>query len=345
MRLCLLFLWAVLGVARAGEAVGLEFRFDSEFARAASAAVAAGGADAAATERLRALPAMAAMVRKNRLPNADAFIASLDRLAAQPAAREAARSVAAELALPGGGKYAAVAQQVSALLRVYVPPGFAARLNVVFVYGGNAGGFAFEDVPDDVYVNLARFTQASSQELAETVAHELFHAVQTHVMPLPPTANAQTPASQAGPLWMRRVLYDLLQEGTAELFTHPAAERPASAYSERSKRRSERNAQRQRGMVSLLETVAWRLRYAPPRDEDAYDRIYALLFYGDWDEPAYDLGWIMAHTIEQHDGQAAIFRLLQGEPKQFVLRYAELARGNPQLPQFGEDFLQALRAL
>ena len=141
------------------------------------------------------------------------------------------------------------------------------------------------------------------------------------------------------------LLNDLLQEGTAELFTHPLADRPANGYSTRSKTRIERNTKRMEGIVTMVETIGLRLLANPPRDEDGYEAIYGLLFYGSFDEPAYDLGWIMASTIERHDGKAAVFALLKGEPKQFLLRQRLVAQQDAKLPKFSEEFVRAVRAL
>jgi hypothetical protein len=326
-------------------AAALEFGFDYELARLISHAVATGDFSDAALAAIRAHPATAAMVRKMRLKNGDELVAYLRGLAKDAATRDAARVVLADLARSDGGKYGPLANDVTRQLAQYVPSRFAGRLKVYFIFGGNASGFAFDDDADNVYVNLARFTQASTRELAETVAHELFHAVQTHVMTTPPRPAPGTPANATGAVWMKRLVYDLVQEGTAELFTHPVAERPASAYSERSKARIERNAKRIRGIVALFETTALRLRLAPPRDEDAYDAIYGLLFYGNFDETGYDLGWLMATTIEKRDGKDAIFALLKDDPAQFVLRYQAIATADAALPKFGDEFIEAVRAL
>jgi hypothetical protein len=323
----------------------LEFGFDAGLAKVAAQAVAAGEFDDATLAAIRAHPASAAMVRKMQLKGVDDLAAHFRKLAANPAARDAARLVSAELASADAGKVGPLAAVVTRQLRAYLPPQFAARLKVWFIFGGNASGFAFDDVPDDVYVNLANYTQATTEELAETVSHELFHAVQTHVMTVPPRPASGMALAATGPVWMKRLVYDLLQEGTAELFTHPVADRPATAYSGRSKARIERNGKRMRGIMTLFETTAWRVRLAPPHDENAYDRIYGALFYTDFDETGYDLGWLMASTIEKKEGKEAIFALLKEDPVQFVLRYQAIAATEPALPKFSDNFLEALRAL
>jgi hypothetical protein len=323
----------------------LQFGFDYQLARLVSQAVASDDFNDGALAAIRAHPAAAAMVRKMRLKDVGELENYLRRLPKDAAMRDAARAVLAELERADHGKYGPLAGNVTRQLVQYVPPQFAGRLNVIFIFGGNASGFAFDDDADDVYVNLARFTQASTQELAETVAHELFHAVQTHVMTTPPRPAPGMPASAAGPVWMKRLVYDLVQEGTAELFTHPIAQRPASPYSASGKARIEKNARRMRSIVTLFETTALRLRLAPPRDEDAYDAIYGLLFYGTFDEAGYDLGYLMASTIEQKHGRGAVFALLKDDPLQFVLRYQAIADADMALPGFGDEFLAAVRAL
>jgi hypothetical protein len=323
----------------AAPAATLEFTFDYELAKLVSQAIATGQFSDAALASVRAHPATAAMVRKMRLKSLDELVTYLRGLPKDPA-----RVVLADLARPDGGKYGPLAEAVTRQIGQYVPPQFAAKLKVYFIFGGNASGFAFDDDADNVYVNLARFTQASTEELAETVAHELFHAVQTHVMTVPPRPAPGMTPSATGPVWMKRLVYDLVQEGTAEIFTHPLGDRPASAYSARHKARIERNAKRIRGIITLFETTALRLRLAPPPDEDAYDRIYGLLFYGDFDETGYDLGWLMATTIEKREGKGAVFALLKDDPAQFVLRYQAIAAADPALPKFSDEFVRALTA-
>lgn len=331
-----------LGAAQAG---GLEFRFNDDAARLYSAAVQKGEIDPAGAEAIRRLPETAAMVRKMRLKDADAFVEYLRGLGRDARQVELAARVRAEFGQDNGGKFTLAASEVTRQLMAYLPSEFSARLTVHFIFGGNATGFAFDDVHDDVYVNLARFTQATAEELAEVVSHELFHAVQAHVMTAPPRPTAGTPQAATGKTWMNRLLYDLVQEATAELFTHPIANRPATPFSTRGKERIERNLARIRNIAALMETSSLRLLLAPPRDEDQYDRIYGMLFYGDFGDLGYDMGWVMANAIERKDGKQAIFRLLQGEPKQFVLRYQQIAESDPTLFRFNDDFLNAVRSL
>ena len=323
----------------------LVFRFDFAFAQEASLAMKDGEIDAQEAERIVKLPAAAAMVRKLKLKDSNALIEFLRKQAAGAKTKEAAAIVAAEFSRTDGGGYAQVAAEVTQMLKQYVPAQFSAKLNVYFIFGGSSGGFAFDDNADDVYVNLARFSKATSTDLAETVAHELFHAVQSHVMSSPPRPAPGAAQAATGPVWMNRLLYDLLQEGTAELLTHPVANRPASAHSARNVARIERNMGRMSGLMTLLETTAFRLLHTPPRDEDQYDGIYGLLFYGDYDEPAYDIGWTMASAIEKNDGRPAIFALLRSPPKQFILRYQQLAAADRALPRFSDEFIAAVRAL
>lgn len=351
-----LLLAALIGLPAAAGTVGaaptvapapasLEFTFDAGLAKLAARAVATGEFDEATLAAIRAHPASAAMVRKMQLKGIEDLIAYFRKLAANPASRDTARKVADDLARPDGGKLGPLAEAVTRQLRAYVPAQFAARLKVWFLFGSYSGGFAFDDVPDDVYVNLAKYTEATTEELAEIVSHELLHAVQIHVMPTPPRPARGMAVAATGPVWMKRLVYDLLQEGTAELFTHGVADRPATAHSGRGKARIERNSKRIRGIMTLFETTAWRLRLAPPRDEEAYDRIYGALFYTDFDETGYDLGWLMASTIEKKEGKGAIFELFKEDPVQFVLRYQAIAAQDPELPKFSDDFIVALRAL
>ncbi|WP_057263906.1 DUF5700 domain-containing putative Zn-dependent protease [Duganella sp. Root1480D1] len=331
-----------LGAAQAG---GLEFRFNDAPARLYSAAVKKGEIDAATAESIRRLPETAAMVRKMRLKDADAFIEYLRGMGRDARQVELASQLQAEFANEKDGKFAVAAAETTRQLKAYLPPEFSAKLTVHFLFGGNAMGFAFDDMHDDVYVNLARFTQATAEELAEVVSHELFHAVQSHVMTAPPRPPAGMAQAATGKVWMNRLLYDLVQEATAELFSHPIADRPVTPFSKRGKERIARNLGRIKNIAALMETSSLRLLLAPPRDEDHYDRVYGILFYGDFDDMGYDMGWVMANAIERKDGKQAIYRLLQGEPKQFVLRYQQIAESDPALFRFNEDFLAAVRAL
>ncbi len=334
----------------AAPAQGLEFAFDFEFAKLVSQAVNSQHFDEKSRAAIRALPATAGMVKKMHLKDADALIEHLRKLPANPTVKEAAAIVSVELAKQNAGTYAAVADEVRRQLRQYVPAEFAGRYRVLFVFGSGSMGFAFSEDPVNVYVDLAKFSTATTQELAETVAHELFHALQINVMP-PSPGSSVAPVSPglstaaAGAAWTNRLLYDLLQEATAELLNHPIVDRPDTAFSQRIRHRFERNAKRLPGLVALLETMGHRLYYAPPRDEAAYDRIYSLMFYMSFDETAYDLGWVMANAIEKKEGKAAIMGLLKQSPKHFVLRYQAIAEKDAALPKFSEEFLRIVRTL
>ena len=331
---------------RPSQPATLEFRFDYELAKIVSNAVVAGELDDKTATAVRALPATAAMVRKMKLKDTDEFLAYLRTLVKNPKVADAARLVASELSRTTGGKYETLGTDVTRQLREYVPPQFAARMTVHFIFGGYSGGFAFDDDPNNVYVNLAYLAQGSTQELSEIVAHELFHAVQAHEMSKPPRPAAGAGAAAAGHVWLNRLLYDLIQEGTAQLFIHPVASRPAtSAYSTGARNRIERNTKRIEGIATLFETIGFRLLLAPPHDETAYDRIYGLMFYTGFDEQAYYLGWVMATAIEQKEGKAAIFALLKDSPKRFILRYQTLAQADQKLPKFSDEFIRAVSTL
>lgn len=334
----------VLARAPTAAPAALELRFDYEMARQVSRALRNGGLDARTAPAVLALPAAAGMIKKMHFKDGDALAAHFQAMAKDPAAVAAAALVADELEKKDGGKYALLADEVTRQLRQYVPPAFAARLKVYFIFGSYSDGFAFGDDPYNVYVNLARFSTATVQELAETVAHELFHAVQIGSMGSPPGSIAPPPA-QAGNVWLNRLMYDLFQEGTAELFSHALANRPETPHSRRAYRRIARNAGRMAGIVDLFETAALRLALAPPANEDGYDRVYGLMFYTEFDETAYDLGWVMATAIEKKDGKPAIAALFKAPPKRFVLRYQEIALADATLPRFGDAFIRMVGAL
>ena len=350
-KIALLAITLVCLPARSAQAAqGLAFSFDYEFARVVSLAVKNKTFDEKSVAEIRALPATAAMMKKMNLKNADDLIAHLRQLSANAKASEAAAMVSAELAKKDAGTYAAIAKDVERQLQQYVPAQFAGRYSVVYVFGSPSMGFAFSEDPVNVYVDLGKFTTATPQELAETMAHELLHAVQINVMPPTPGSagapiSATLPTATAGAAWTNRLLYDLLQEGTAELLTHPVAERPPTIFSQRIVDRFHRNSKRMSGLVALLETLGHRLMLAPPSDEAAYDRLYALMFYMSFDETAYDLGWVMANAIEKKEGKAAIMGLLKQSPKHFVLRYQAIAIKDAALPEFSEEFLRIVRTL
>lgn len=322
----------------------LTFTFDYEMARLVSQAVRDGKFDAQTVAAVRATPAAAAMVRKMHLKDDDALVAYLRTLVGKPQMVAAAGPVADALAR-ADGKYAPLAAIVTRQLADYVPPSLAATLSVHFIFGGNSGGFAFDDDADNVYVNLAMLSQASTQEMAELVAHELFHAVQAHVMTPPPRPAAGAAPAGTGPIWLNRFLYDLEQEATAELFTHRLLERPETAYSGRDLARIARNTRRMKGITVMFESLGLRLLLAPPLDEDDYEGVYGLMFYTDFDALAYDMGWLMANAIEKKDGRPAIVGLLRAPPKRFLLRYQEIAETDSTLPKFSDAFVRAVAAL
>ncbi|MYM39432.1 DUF5700 domain-containing putative Zn-dependent protease [Duganella qianjiadongensis] len=323
--------------------LGIHFNFDFETARIVSKAVSTGDFDEAALNDFCTLPDAKAMIKKMRLNNCDALLLHLKGFRKSKKAIASAQLLTSELTRTDNGKYAPLAAEVLRQIKDYVPPEFSAHINVHFIFGSNSDGFTFDDVPDDVYVNLATFSEASVQELGETVAHELFHAVQAHIMRPESLPTAQGPASKTGPIWMNHLLVNLVQEGTAELFTHPVAERPPTPYSAQRKIGIERNAIRIHSLVTMFETLGWRLLFAPPNDEQAYDRIYGLMFYKNFDETAYDLGWLMASTIVKKDGKMAIFNLLKEEPKQFFLHYQTIALEDGNLPIFSDEFIEKIK--
>jgi len=325
--------------------MGVHFNFEFDSARIVSMAVSSGDFDEARFADFCTWPDAKALRKKMRLKDCDALLVHLKSLRKSKKTVAAAELVTSELSKPANGRYAPLAAEVTRQIREYIPSGFSANLNVHFIFGSHSGGFAFDDVPDDVYVNLARFSDATTQELAETVAHELFHAVQTHVMKPESLPKTSGPAATTGRVWLNHLLANLAQEGTAELFTHPIADRATTPYSSRRKLGIERNTSRIHSLVQMFETLGWRLLYVPPNDEDAYDQIYGLMFYTDFDETAYDLGWLMASTIATKDGKMAIFELLKQEPKNFLLRYQAIARADGKLPVFSDEFMRAVAAI
>ena len=340
----IILLLSIIGGASAGVAAQT-VQFDYAHATLVSKAVQSGNFDAATVEAIHALPETQAITRKLRLKDDNANLDYLRKLHGDAAAVEAAGSVTADLARAHGGRFGPVAGEVTRQLKQYVTAQFSAQLHVHFIFGSNSGGFTLDGAPNDVYVNLAMFSQATALELSEMVAHELMHAVQANIMRSPPQPAAGAARADAGPAWLNRHLYDLEQEGTAELFTHQVANRPASAYSAGNKARIVRNTARMWSIARMFESLGWRLYTAPPADEDAYDRIYTLMFTTDFDETAYDLGWLMASTIEKHDGKAALFALFKEEPKQFLLRYQALALADGNLPSFSDAFVNIVKAL
>ena len=232
-----------------------------------------------------------------------------------------------------------LAAQIGESFRAY---GKFLGLSTAVVFGGASSGFAFGG--DDVYVNLGKFTQASPDEIAATVTHEVFHAVQARVMPSFPLKDWDGTGT-AGPIWLRALLHNLAQEGTAELFTHVGPEGLTSAFSRDIALKNQRNAGRIAGILVMFESLAFRLASMPPVDARQYDEIYGLMFYETFDATAYQLGWVMAKAIEDRDGPAAIPRLLAQGPKAFLLRYQEIAQADPKLPRFGERFIALVRSL
>jgi hypothetical protein len=321
----------------------LSFGFDFENTRIVSAAISTGDFNLPA--KFCTSADAKALIRKMRLKDCEALIGRYKSLRDRPQMVDAAKLLSTELSRPGYGKYAPLAAEVARQLREYVPADFRAQLNVHFIFGSLSDGFAFGDTPDDVYVDMKGFSGANTQELAETVAHELFHAIQHHVMRREVLPEAGATKSVAGPLWLNQLLEQLVSEGTAELFTHPIADRAPTIYSAPKKLVIERNAKRIGGIRTTFESLGWRMLAAPPADEAAYDQIYGIMFYTDFDETAYELGWLMASTIIRQDGKAAIFDLLKQPPKQFLLRYQAIAQKQGKLPLFSPDFIQQVEVL
>lgn len=346
--LCMVpILMALCGGAHAANsaAPGVRLTFDFESARIVGEAISTGAFDQAAFTGFCVRPDGKAIIRKLQLKDCDALLLHLKSFRQREKAVAGATALASELSKPANGKYAPLAAEVARQIKDYIPAGFDADLNVHFVYGSYSGGFAFEDVPNDVYINMERFPEATVQELAETVAHEVFHAVQAHVMKPESLPTARGPAAVTGPVWLRHWLFNLEQEGTAQLFTRPIADRPPTAHSANQKRTIARNAERVYSLVPMFESLGWRLLYVPPDDEDAYDQVYGLMFLTDFDETGYELGWLMASTIAKKDGKLALFDLLKEDPKQFLLRYQTIAAGDGKLPRFSKEFVQAVEAI
>ena len=337
------WLISLLLITSGARADQLSFGFDFENARIVSKAVSTG--DFALPASFCTSDDAKALIRKLRFKDCEALVNRFKTMRDRPKMLEAATVLTAELSKPGYGKYAPLAAEVSRQLKEYVPATFSAQLRVHFIFGSSSGGFAFDDVPDDVYVDLKAFTQATTQELAEVVAHELFHAVQNHVMRAETLPKAAGAKEVTGPIWLNHLVGQLVREGTSELFTHPIADRAPTPFSADKKLGIERNARRINGIRTLFETLGWRMLLVPPADEDAYDSIYGIMFYTDFDETAYDLGWLMSSTIIREDGKAAIFELLKQPPKQFVLRYQTIAQKAGKLPLFSADFIKEVEKL
>jgi len=314
-------------------------------AKVISQAVGSRSIDGATAAAICGQPDVSAMMRNMQLQDCAALLRHLRKLADKPAMVQTASLVSSELSQPNGGRYGRLEADVALQAQPYVPVQFRADIKVHFIFGGYSNGFSYDDRPDDIYVDLAFFADATIEELAETVTHEVFHAVQNHVMKTDVLPVESAVADQSGRLWLNHLLRNLEQEGTAEIFTHPLALRPATSFSAKRREAIQHNAAHIDKLMTLLETIGWRMLYVPPADENEYDRVAGIMFYREFDETAYDVGWLMASTIAKRDGNMAIFALLKEDPKQFLLRYQAIAAADGKLPKFSTAFVERVKAL
>ena len=268
----------------------------------------------------------------------------LEKLATDTQEREKARSIAEQFGLQTR-KASEVEAKMRVLLQGYVPANLRAHIQLVFLFGGSSSGFAFGG--DEVYLNLAHFADASSDEIAEIAAHEVFHAIQAHLMPELDGGGCVSPAMAAGDtrpcgrLRATQLMHSLVQEGTASLFDFDGAGRGSSQLSKKLASQRTKNISSLPSITAMFESLTYRQYYVPTPDEQDRERIYGLLFYGKPnDQLGYALGYTMAHAIVTREGKPALLNLLSMPPKQFILHYQSLAMSDSALPRFSQEFIR-----
>jgi hypothetical protein len=221
----------------------------------------------------------------------------------------------------------------------FAPAGNDLALRGYVIAGGGSTGFAFGGA--DFYLNIDHFPD--DYDAVRTItAHELYHAVQGAAL----TARgleesrgfdqdryaALGSKAERDKHAVEGFLYNLLTEGLAIMVGDPAT---LTGDAPMSKMERERLQTQQRRMDRLATQLDMSLMALTADQPIAYDRAYALGFYGP-DQPLYYLGYAMAQAIARSRGNARIGELSVGTGCEFVREYLTLARADATLPQLGE---------
>ncbi|WP_206240053.1 DUF5700 domain-containing putative Zn-dependent protease [Novosphingobium terrae] len=207
--------------------------------------------------------------------------------------------------------------------------------------GGPGGGFSNEG---RVYVNLAR-SNGEMGVVRVTLAHEIYHGIQ-HAAEVAagtqaefdydPQAYAALPSALSRSCYATRRLFgSLMKEATASYVgdVNLLPTSGAEALSER-KQRDYSVTGRVTTPITLLEIGVAALTSGDPVPEK---QVYRIGFQ-QAGQLYYDIGYVMAKAIANHDGDAALGRLVVQPGDAFVRRYVAITlEPGSTLPKLGPN--------
>jgi hypothetical protein len=216
----------------------------------------------------------------------------------------------------------------------YLPTGTPIRAKVYLLIKPRTNSFVFEPAADPAIMLYLDPTRTRAQ-LENTVAHELHHigyAAGCDSSPDAPTDSAVSPARQ----WL-----SAFGEGVAMLSAaggpdvHPHATSPPEDRARWDRDVANAPADLRRVEAFLLDVLDRRVT-----DPDSISRV-GMSFFG-VQGPWYTLGWVMASTVEQSSGRAALVRVLCDPPELLAAYNAAARRRESGLPLWSDSLLARL---
>ena len=226
----------------------------------------------------------------------------------------------------------------------FAPPGVPLAGLGYLQAGGPGGGFSDEG---RVYVNLAR-SKGELGVVRVTLAHEIYHGLQHGAqvaagtlgeVDYDPRAYAALPEGTARACYATRRLFGALMKEATASYVGDVTLLPttgAEALSEREQRALSLSG-RVETPITLLDMGVAAMTGSEPVPER---QVYRVGFQ-QAGQLYYDIGYVMARAIAQHDGQEAIGRLVSQPGDVFVRRYIALAgEAGSTLPRLGPNTLR-----
>jgi hypothetical protein len=223
----------------------------------------------------------------------------------------------------------------------FAPPGVPITGRGYIVAGGPGGGFSLKD--GGIYVNIAR-AKGDLNVVRLTLAHELYHDIQHAAEARAGTLedfNYDEAAYRALPPGTARACYatrqlfgDMMKEGTAS-YIGDIALYPTTGDEALSVRKQ--RAASLSGDVELPISVLEIGLAAMTSDDPVSERDVYRIGFLQTGQLYYDVAYVMAKAIVQHDGAAALASFIAKPGDAFVRRYVALSgEDHSKLPKLGE---------
>lgn len=237
--------------------------------------------------------------------------------------------------------HTAMVKWITQRIEPFTPPGVPVTGRGYIVAGGPGGGFSLKD--GGIYVNISR-AKGDLNVVRLTLAHELYHDVQHAAEARAGTLDdfnydeaaykALPPGAQRACYATRQLFGDMMKEGAAS-YIGDIALYPTSgdeALSDRKQRAASLSGDVE-FPISMLDIGLAAMTSDDPVSER---KVYTMGFL-QAGQLYYDIAYVMAKAIVQHDGPAALGDFIAKPGNAFIRRYGALSHEpHSTLPKLGE---------